>query len=65
MQKNINLEMMKYLENFDEDFSFSDFTPDELYEIRNKNKKASQKFKENYFNYYDDVKSMSLKKQDW
>ena len=36
MKYNINLDLMKYLENFDEDFSLSDFTPNELYEFINK-----------------------------
>lgn len=62
---NINLDLMKYLENFDEDFSLSDFTPNELYEFINKNKKVDKKFKEQYFSKYNDVKSSSLKRQDW
>lgn len=28
-------------------------------------KKSAKEFKEKYFDYYDDVKSPSLKKQDW
>ncbi len=62
---NINKTLFKYLENFDEDFSMSDFTPEELNEIVSTNKKVSQKFKDNYFNKYNDVKSPSLTKQDW
>lgn len=62
---NINLDLMKYLENFDEDFSLSDFTPNELYDFINKNKKVDKKFKEEYFSKYNDVKSSSLKRQDW
>lgn len=65
MKYNINLDLMKYLESFDEDFSLSDFTPNELYEFINKNKKADKKFKEEYFSKYNDVKSSSLKRQDW
>ena len=63
--ENINKNLFKYLENFDEDFSMSDFTPEELNEIVNVNKKTTQKFKENYFSKYNDVKSSSLKRQDW
>lgn len=65
MKYNINLDLMKYLENFDEDFSLSDFTPNELYEFINKNKRIDKKFKEEYFSKYNDVKSSSLKRQDW
>ena len=64
MEENENrLEFIKYLQNFDEDFSMSDYTPDEIYEMIHKN--DTQKFKDKYFSKYDDVKSSSLKKQDW
>lgn len=64
MEENENrLEFIKYLQNFDEDFSMSDYTPDEIYEMIHKN--DTQKFKVKYFSKYDDVKSSSLKKQDW
>lgn len=49
----------------DEDFKLSDYTVDELEIIFNTKKNAKQKFKDNYFAYYDDIKSSSLKKQDW
>ncbi len=64
-KENINIELFKYLENFDEDFSISDFTTEELNEIVSRNKKVSQKFKDDYFSKYNDVKSPSLKHQDW
>ena len=41
----------------------SDYTPDEIYEMIHKN--DTQKFKDKYFSKYDDVKSSSLKNQDW
>jgi len=41
----------------------SDYTPEEIYEMIHKNE--TEKFKDNYFSKYDDVKSSSLKKQDW
>lgn len=64
MEENENrLQFIKYLESFDEDFSMSDYTPDEIYEMIHKN--DTQKFKDKYFSKYDDVKSSSLKKQDW
>ena len=58
-------EMMKLAETMEE-FSMSDFTVQELEEMR-KDKKSSSysKYKEKYFEYYDDVKDRSLKKQDW
>lgn len=61
---NIN-NLMKYIENFDEDFSLSDFTTEELNEILNTSKTDIEKFKETYFSKYNDVKSSSLKRQDW
>ncbi len=65
MKETINTTLLKYLENFDEDFCFSDFTPEELEELINSTKPDIQKFKDNYFKKYDDVKSCSLKRQDW
>lgn len=65
MEGNINTKLMKYLENFDEDFSLSDFTTEELEELLNSGKGDKEKFKENYFKKYNDVKSSSLKRQDW
>lgn len=62
--KNIN-NLMKYIENFDEDFNLSDFTTEELSELLNSSKSDIEKFKETYFSKYNDVKSSSLKKQDW
>lgn len=62
--KNIN-NLMKYIENFDEDFNLSDFTTEELNELLNSSKSDIEKFKETYFSKYNDVKSSSLKKQDW
>ena len=69
-------ELLKQSANFDEEFKPSDYTVEELEEIskknlaktdaKNKKKKNAelQKFKEQYFSYYDDIKSSSLKKQD-
>lgn len=58
MNKNNLNEFMKYIENFDEDFSASDFLPSE---IREKDKN----FKTKYFEFYDDIKSHTNPKQDW
>ena len=73
----MNKELLKQSANFDEEFKPSDYTVEEREEIskknlaktdaKNKKKKNAelQKFKEQYFSYYDDIKSSSLKKQDW
>ena len=55
-------EMMKLAETLEE-FSMSDYTVEELERIRGV--KGYDKYKEKYFEYYDDVKDRSLKKQDW
>lgn len=55
--------MMKLAETLDE-FSMSDYTVAELEQMSNKGASYS-KYKEKYFEYYDDVKDKSLKKQDW
>ena len=56
-------EMMKLAESMEE-FSVSDFTVEELLAIRGSNSSYTQ-YKNKYFDYYDDVKDSSLKKQDW
>lgn len=56
-------EMMKLAETLDE-FSMSDYTVAELEQMSNKGASYS-KYKEKYFEYYDDVKDKTLKKQDW
>ena len=50
---------------FDEDFKMSDYTPSELEELIAAYENSNQSFKEKYFAFYNDVKSSSLKKQDW
>lgn len=56
-------EMMKLAESLEE-FSVSDFTVDELVALKGDNSTYSQ-YKQRYFEYYDDVKDRSLKRQDW
>lgn len=56
-------EMMKLAETLDE-FSMSDYTVQDLENMK-KSSVGYDKYKENYFAYYDDVKDRSLKKQDW
>ena len=57
-------EMMKLAETMEE-FSMSDFTVQELEEMRKNNLSSYDKYKEKYFEFYDDVKDKTLKKQDW
>ena len=56
-------EMMKLAETLDE-FSMSDYTVADLEKMKDIFNDYS-KYKEKYFDYYDDVKDKSLKKQDW
>lgn len=58
-------DLLKLSEYFDEGVSLSDFTVEELEEMLEIYKTDKEKFKEKYFEYYDDVKHSSLKKQDW
>ena len=60
-----NNKWIKIIQEYDEDFKISDYTPEELEELINAYKSASQNFKDKYFSFYNDVKSSSLKKQDW
>ena len=57
------LEMMKLAETMEE-FSVSDYTVEELRRMRGDNKTYSD-YKSSYFDYYDDVKDKTLKRQDW
>lgn len=56
---------MSVFEDFDGEVSMSDFTVEELEELTGYDEAAAKKFKRDYFDYYDDIKSSSLKKQDW
>lgn len=56
---------IKIIQEYDEDFKISDYTPEELEDLINTYKSSSQNFKDKYFSFYNDVKSSSLKKQDW
>lgn len=55
--------MMKLAETLDE-FSMSDYTVAELEQMSSRDGGYS-KYKEKYFEYYDDVKDKTLSKQDW
>lgn len=65
MDKKEILSFKKMVLDFDEDFKLCDFTPQELNELLKNKSSSNQKFKDEYFAYYNDVKSSSLKKQDW
>ena len=55
---------MKLAESLDE-FSMSDYTVQDLENMSGRTKGGYDKYKRDYFDYYDDVKDRSLKKQDW
>ena len=61
-------DMMKIFSQFEE-FSEGDLTPEELeeYLARAEGEKplAPREWKSQYFEFYDDVKDKTLKKQDW
>ena len=56
-------EMMKLAETMEE-FSESDFTVEELRAMR-ENSGSYSSYKQKYFDYYDDDKDKTLKRQDW
>ena len=58
-------ELMKLSEKYDEAIKPYDFTVEELQEMMNEKLTATEKRKKQYFEYYDDVKDKTLKKQDW
>ena len=55
--------MMKLAETMEE-FSMSDYTVAELENMK-KESASYAKYKQKYFDYYDDVKDKTLKRQDW
>lgn len=65
------LEILRMFEQYEDDIDFSDFSPDELEEMLAQFEESGDKplspeeFKKKYFEYYDDVKDKSLKRQDW
>ena len=62
-------DLYKFFSAYDGEADLSDFTPPELEELlrarREDGALPRESFKEKYFAYYDDVKSSSLKNQDW
>ncbi len=66
------LDLLKLLDTFSEDVDLADFTPEELQDLVQQKYDGGaprpltpEEFKARYFDYYDDVKDKSLKKQDW
>lgn len=64
------LDLMKLFSAYDGEISEGDFTPQELQEYLDylKSEEAPlspAEWKARYFEFYDDVKDKSLKKQDW
>ena len=53
---------MRKSEQYDEAITLDQFTHDEIMEMA---KQKNQKFKDNYFDFYDDIKHHSKPKQDW
>ena len=58
-------DFMRIFESYDGEISMSDFSPEELEDIARLYETDSEAFKRKYLEFHDDVKSPSLKKQDW
>lgn len=64
-------DMMKFMNQYEDDIDFADFSPDEWQEKMEEFMSQTgrpltvSEFKEKYFEFYDDVKDKSRKKQDW
>lgn len=64
------LDLMKLFESYDSEINLGDFLPAELEELFDSlsaepRPQTPEEFKRRYFEFYDDVKDKSLKKQDW
>ena len=63
-------DLMKLFSQYDGEIELGDFTPEELeaycaYAQGEERPLSPAEWKANYFEFYDDVKDKSLKKQDW
>ena len=65
MEKKERVNWIKLIQEYDEDFKISDYTPDELDDIIQRFKTNNENFKDKYFSFYDDIKTHTRKKQDW
>ncbi|MBP5242062.1 MAG: hypothetical protein J6Z36_00045 [Clostridia bacterium] len=64
------LDLMRLFESYDSEIDLGDFSPEELEELfdsltEEPRPQTPAEFKRRYFEFYDDVKDKSLKKQDW
>jgi uncharacterized protein with ParB-like and HNH nuclease domain len=64
------LDLMRLAESYDSEIDIADFSPEELEELfdslnEEPRPQTAAEFKKRYFEFYDDVKDKSLKKQDW
>ena len=66
------LDLLKFLQIYGDETELADFSPEELQELLERMQTGEEplpltpeEFKKKYFEYYDDVKDPSLKKQDW
>ncbi len=66
------LDLLKFLQIYGDETELADFSPEELQELLERMQNGEEptpltpeEFKKRYFEYYDDVKDPSLKKQDW
>ena len=66
------LDLLKILQSYGDETELGDFTPQELFELLEQMKNSDEplpitpeEFKKRYFEFYDDVKDPTLKKQDW
>lgn len=58
-------DLYKLFSEYDGEVDLSDFNVEELTRLLGRENERDRSYKEKYFSYYDDVKSNSLKKQDW
>ncbi len=58
-------DLMRLFEEYDGEVSMSDFTPSELEEMLSYKPEEIEALKKKYFEFYDDIKSPSLRRQDW
>ena len=66
------LDLLKVLQSYGDETAIGDFSPEELQDLIERMQAGDEplptspeEFKRRYFEYYDDVKDKSLKKQDW
>lgn len=66
------LDLLRLLQSCGEETDLADFTPEEIRDMLERLENDGEplpttfaQFKEKYFEYYDDVKDKTRKKQDW